>query len=604
VEQVLYKALAKKPEERYASMGEFAAALEGLANPRKSAQPAEPAPAAAPKLPSQPDIVISEETLPGIPAPSIQKAPELVAEEKISVGLPAPAIQLPRPAPSPGEDKFPPGPPAAAGEEIIRASVPQTPSGRQPLPGRRKWAVSTAILLLVLVAVIGLGGTGVSQGQHGLGPLAFLATGTPTRTPIPSFTTTTTSTSNPTVTATPTAKFTQLSTDDPMIPLAVASKFTSMVTPNAGVIFSPMLEFSQTIEGNQPVNPTSVFANPVSKLYGAFSYDKMNSGVQWSAVWYLLDDNSLVCYETKPWDGGTGGYGYTSCTPPSELWQPGNYEVRIYVGLILESAGRFSITGQPVTLSPAPTLAIKSTKSPKDGMEMVYVPAGNFLMGSDKTRDSQASSDEYPQHTVYLDAFWIDQTEVTNVQYSRCVVDAKCTLPHDARSFTRSSYYGNSEYANYPVIYVDWSQAQAYCAWARRKLPSEAEWEKAARGTNGQLYPWGDAVPDQDKLNYSDVLKGDTTKVYNYFPSGASSYGAVDMAGNVWEWVSDWFSSIYYPNSPDKNPMGPDLGVYRTLRGGSWGDNSRLVRSAYREGLDPSRGSNSIGFRCAAGTSP
>jgi serine/threonine-protein kinase len=249
--------------------------------------------------------------------------------------------------------------------------------------------------------------------------------------------------------------------------------------------------------------------------------------------------------------------------------------------------------------TPMPLPEIISTKiSPKDGMVMVYVPAGEFLMGSNNTIDSQAYSDELPQHTVYLDAYWIDQTEVTNAQYAQCAGVGQCTPPYKTRSSTHSSYYRDAQYANYPVIYVDWNQAQVYCTWAGRRLPSEAEWEKAARGTDGRIYPWGDTAPGQGILNYNNN-KGDTTAVGSY-PSGASPYGALDMAGNVWEWVNDWYSNSYYQHSPARNPTGPDSGTSRVLRGGSWDRDGRHVRSAGRYANYPQYSYNHLGFRCAA----
>jgi serine/threonine-protein kinase len=263
---------------------------------------------------------------------------------------------------------------------------------------------------------------------------------------------------------------------------------------------------------------------------------------------------------------------------------------------------RPATTATPMpTLTPA--LGIGSTQvSPKDGMLQVYVPAGEFLMGSDPAKDNQESYDELPQHTVYLDAFWIDQTDVTTAQYAGCVTSGQCTKPYDASSATRSSYYGDSQYADYPVIYVSWNQAQAYCAWAGRRLPSEAEWEKAARGVDGRIYPWGNAAPDQNKLTYNNN-QGDTAAVGSY-SSGASPYGALDMAGNVEEWVNDWYSSSYYQQSPSRNPTGPTSGTARVLRGGYWGADGRNVRSAARDRGAPVYRYFNIGFRCAAGTSP
>ncbi len=235
---------------------------------------------------------------------------------------------------------------------------------------------------------------------------------------------------------------------------------------------------------------------------------------------------------------------------------------------------------------------------------MVYVPAGNFLMGSDKAKDSMANDDELPQHTVYLDAFWIDQTVVTNAEYARCVAGGQCTTPHETSSATRISYYGESQYANYPVIYVDWNQAQAYCTWAGRRLPSEAEWEKAARGVDGRIYPWGNTAPNQSLLNnISKISVGDTAAVGSYL-SGASPYGALDMAGNVWEWVNDWYRDTYYQQSPARNPTGPPTGFNRVLRGGAWDNNDVDVSSSYRGRLTAEGWYNNLGFRCAAGTSP
>ena len=245
-----------------------------------------------------------------------------------------------------------------------------------------------------------------------------------------------------------------------------------------------------------------------------------------------------------------------------------------------------------------PTPAIGSTMvSKKDGMILVFVPAGEFTMGSDS-----GEQDEMPAHTVSLDAFWIDQTEVTNAMYAKCVADgAACVPPSAERSDKRDNYYGISEFDNYPVVYVNWDQAKVYCLWAERRLPTEAEWEKAARGTDGRIYPWGNESPNANFLNYKAVV-GDVTEGGKY-PSGASIYGAYDMAGNVLEWVNDWYGETYYKDSPASNPLGPDIDVFRVYRGGSWNSDSNSVRSAYRYGSGPSGTSDELGFRCTRGTS-
>jgi formylglycine-generating enzyme required for sulfatase activity len=252
-----------------------------------------------------------------------------------------------------------------------------------------------------------------------------------------------------------------------------------------------------------------------------------------------------------------------------------------------------AVTAMPLATNTAtPTLGIGSAKiSEKDGMKLLYVPAGSFAMGSEDTDDA-----EKPVHNVLLDPFWIDETEVTNGMYARCVADGKCDLPQAKESLTRKMYYGEPKYNNYPVIYVDWNMAGGYCAWAGRRLPTEAEWEKAARGSEAFLYPWGNTKPDANLLNYHDSI-GDTTEVGTY-PKGASPYGALDMAGNVWEWVYDWFAPDYYQSSPAANPQGPANGQMHVLRGGSWNLNEDLVRSTYR-GRHPSSPNLGIGFRCA-----
>ena len=221
-------------------------------------------------------------------------------------------------------------------------------------------------------------------------------------------------------------------------------------------------------------------------------------------------------------------------------------------------------------------------------VSMVFVPPGDFMMGS---------------NTVYLDAFWIGKTEVTNAMYARCVQVDRCSPPRLRNSHTRQSYYGNPEFYDYPVIYVSWLDAQLYCDWAGGRLPTEAEWEKAARGMDGRPFPWGDIDPASlgGLVNFHAQ---DTTEVGSY-PLGASPYGALDMAGNVSEWVGDWLSQDYYNNPPAENPFGPASGEYRVWRGGSWATTyADLVRTTSRTGNFPTDSSGGIGFRCARDASP
>jgi formylglycine-generating enzyme required for sulfatase activity len=248
--------------------------------------------------------------------------------------------------------------------------------------------------------------------------------------------------------------------------------------------------------------------------------------------------------------------------------------------------------------------------SDKDGAKMVHVPQGEFTMGIAENPNLL-----YPAHKVILDPFWIDQTEVTNAMYAKCVAAGVCEEPDNKSSSTQSSYYGNSEFDDYPVIYVDWNMANGYCEWRGDKLPTEAQWEKAARGTDGRIYPWGNDI-DCSLANYywtsldyslwenNHYCTGDTTKVGSY-ESGKSPYGVYDMVGNVSEWVADWAGAAYELNSVLYNPLGPDDGVYRMTRGGSWNDSvphpplTYFTLSLSSSTLSTFYVRDDIGFRCA-----
>jgi eukaryotic-like serine/threonine-protein kinase len=224
-------------------------------------------------------------------------------------------------------------------------------------------------------------------------------------------------------------------------------------------------------------------------------------------------------------------------------------------------------------------------------------------MGAAET-DLEASADEKPQHRVYLDTFGMDRTEVTNAMFAKCVAAGAC---HERRyspylwgvaSRTHPDYFGNPAYASYPVIMLDGDEAAAYCRWAGRRLPTEAEWEKAARGTDARPYPWGTAEPDCRRANFFGCAQ-DTVEVAA-LPDGASPYGALNMAGNVWEWTADWYAAGYYRQSPERNPSGPAAGQEHTLRGGGLTALKNNLRVTTRVGGVYHWADGEAGFRCAS----
>ena len=248
-------------------------------------------------------------------------------------------------------------------------------------------------------------------------------------------------------------------------------------------------------------------------------------------------------------------------------------------------------------------------------MDFVHIPAGELLMGSDKKQDPQAYDNELPQHKVYLDEYWIGVTPVSVAQFTAFVQSSGyvTTAEKEKRSYTwRTPHDKGSDVkakASHPVTCVDWQDAAAFCEWLTSqaqpaakwvvRLPSEAEWEKAARGADGRLYPWGRRTPDAKRCNFKYNVC-DTTPVGKYSPGGDSPYGCADMAGNVWQWLADWYSETYYQQSPTSNPAGPSSGEFRVQRGGAWINDGRNVRSAHRCWSPPRSWSYVGGFRCAA----
>jgi serine/threonine-protein kinase len=298
-----------------------------------------------------------------------------------------------------------------------------------------------------------------------------------------------------------------------------------------------------------------------------------------------------------------------------------------------------SLTAVP-TMPPPQTIELRVWEA--DGAEMVFVPAGEFVMGSEELGD-----DERPAHWVYLDSFWIDRYEVTNERFARFVAatgyqteaerrgggwvwkgsDGSTELTTGLEEVEGADWrhprgpdsgiepFGHAQdkgKMDHPVVLVSWNDADAYCRWAEKHLPSEAQWEKAARGPSpprqarddagsghGRRYAWGDEF-DSAKANTSESERGDTTPVGSFSPQGDSPYDASDMTGNVWEWVADWYSSDYYSQAPLTNPPGPVTGTYKVLRGGSWPFDEVYARTPFRYNVKPEYTYDFVGFRCSS----
>jgi eukaryotic-like serine/threonine-protein kinase len=249
--------------------------------------------------------------------------------------------------------------------------------------------------------------------------------------------------------------------------------------------------------------------------------------------------------------------------------------------------------------------------SAKDGMTALYVPAGEFWMGAG---DTQGNPDERPQHSLYLDAFWIDRTEVTVAMFGQFAAATGHQTIAEGRnggflwnghgwdlvaglSWRHPLHPDQAAADDHPATHISWLDAAAFCEWAGERLPTEAEWEKAARGPDRATYPWGNADPTETLANYAKLV-GDTSPVGHY-QDGASPYGALDMAGNAFEWVADWYGKDYYSISPKNNPPGPSSGTYRVLRGGSWELPASNLTTFTREVGAPDASNSNVGFRCA-----
>jgi formylglycine-generating enzyme required for sulfatase activity len=293
---------------------------------------------------------------------------------------------------------------------------------------------------------------------------------------------------------------------------------------------------------------------------------------------------------------------------------------RLLVLFALVSCGHDVPARAPPLRAEASTSADAALHTGTCSSDMVHVPGGTFSMGSP---DTIGDAREHPQHRVSLSAYCIDKTEVTVAAYARCVASSECTRARAPARFTGYGDFFNAmraERQDHPVNGVNWNQAQAYCDAMHKRLPTEAEWEYAARGTDGRTFPWGNDAPGAKRLNacggecrelgkslgdewpvmYEDSDGWGATAPVGSFPDGASPFGALDMAGNLLEWTADWLGP--YAADASANPHGATDGSYRVIRGGQWYNHDvGLVRAAYRSGAEPAISDTFIGFRCARG---
>lgn len=342
--------------------------------------------------------------------------------------------------------------------------------------------------------------------------------------------------------------------------------------------------------GNNCVGDTTAVA---SYPWGASQYgvlDMAGNVEEWTNDWYGSD-----YYSSSPYDNPQG---------------PENGEVKMVRGGNYTSEWFWQRAASRPSREPIESYSYLGFRCASAPADKVAVPAGEFQMGCDPGHNGgySCSGEELPLHTVYLDAYEIDNLEVTNSEYVEFLNDRdsndcggfECVDLDDPDSHImpeEDHYIIDPDYVDHPVIEVTWYGANSYCSETGGRLPTEAEWEKAARGTTVRSYPWGDSAPDCTLTNGNNCV-GDTTAVGSY--PVLSQYGALDMAGNVWEWTNDWYASDYYSSSPYANPPGPENGLYRVARGGAWNNNWNNMRVADRSvSSSPINSSYDIGFRCA-----
>jgi len=253
------------------------------------------------------------------------------------------------------------------------------------------------------------------------------------------------------------------------------------------------------------------------------------------------------------------------------------------------------ITGWTVYMSP---VGAAPPAKELDPVTMVTIEAGEFLRGNP---EGVGRADEWPQHSVYLDTFAIDQVEVTNERYMTFV--AKTGHRNPPNPYDTGPLLSAKGIEQLPVVQITWYDAKAYCSWAKKRLPTEAEWEKAARGSDGRKFPWGNEAPTLKRANFDREWEEEKTfHPVGTLPDGDSPYGVKDLSGNAREWVQDWYDADYYRLAPDRNPKGPDKGIVRSIRGGSWHSPVSDITTSARGRGGFALQTHGTGFRCARGS--
>ncbi|HNP30724.1 MAG: SUMF1/EgtB/PvdO family nonheme iron enzyme [Nitrospira sp.] len=321
------------------------------------------------------------------------------------------------------------------------------------------------------------------------------------------------------------------------------------------------------------------------------------SGIPWTVTKGIISgfEGQILKFSGAVEEGNSGG--------------PLLYQGKV-IGVAMEVTGQFG-SAKPTQIAKftldnwlvLPELTGGEEKQGRDDVPMVVIPAGEFLMG--KAEGLDGGPDEKPQRSIFLDAFSIDVYEVTVEQYHRFVRATGQQIPKYWDQV--NDEVSRARFGTKPVVGVSWFDANAYCKWVGKRLPTEAEWEKAARGEDGRFFPWGNDAPGKKSANFeqdpTELVYAERLTPAGIFEPGRSAYGLFDMAGNVWEWVNDWYSENYYRVGPLKNPPGPPQGIVKVLRGGSWKSKERHLRTENRRDFSPNRREPDLGFRCARNAS-